>query len=265
MPKWQDFYKPPQIDWDALEDWWPWEENLNEVRAFYEQLLRDVPKQVIEDGLDQIERHADPKCEELGHWRRGAVILTLGELEAAVEGPPESMTELWARRHTEISELMEGVIAEEAIEDPAAELSAAWYAQNAVTLLDQIKRYTSIAAAGADEHDDDPEARVWMREIISEAVVMAFHAGFSVRAASTKKFDPHALRGIKIIRAAQSGGSARERGDEGKRLAHMDDIYKRTKNVSFAARSAAKIFPQSSVESNRRLYYRARSRSVARP
>lgn len=144
MPDWRDHYKPPQIDWDALENWWPWEENVSEVRAFYEQLLRDVPKRVIENGLDQVERHAEPGYADLAHWRRGAEILALGELEATVEGPPESMTQLWVRRSAEIYDMMAEVVVEEASDDPAAELSATWHAQNASNLLDQIEHTRSL-------------------------------------------------------------------------------------------------------------------------
>lgn len=164
MPNWRDYYKPPIIDWDALENWWPWEQDLIEVRAFYEQLLRDVPKQEVENGLDRMEWHADQRSAELGPWKRGAILLALGELEAAVKGRPKSMTEVWAERAAEISQRMAEVLSEEKVPGQAVELSAAWHAQTANDCLLQLDRYMHLAEAAIDEDDDDPEARLWMRE-----------------------------------------------------------------------------------------------------
>lgn len=73
-----------------------------------------------------------------------------------------------------------------------------------------------------------------------------------------KKFDVHAIRGMKVLRGAQASARLLPNPNIQERLAHMDEVYRHKNNISTAARSAARKFHGTSFESNRALFHRHR-------
>jgi hypothetical protein len=75
-------------DWDQVEKWWRTCEDPQELQVLLNQLRRDVPRLLLENGIEEDVRHVLPD-EAPEEWRGGANILFLGELEAkALAIPP---------------------------------------------------------------------------------------------------------------------------------------------------------------------------------
>ncbi|WP_374308222.1 hypothetical protein [Methylocella sp.] len=200
--------------WEALEGLWR-HLPVGDQRDLLDALRRDVPKVVVEDGVERVERHALPR--ELGdgekEWQGAAKIVALGELEAAVEGDPPPANARWDDLRAEADALLHARID---AETPFAarprrrklkELSEEWHAEKAVGALERFNLLVAWAGREMDSDDD----RDWLAETIAAVAVEVFTAGRHMQAALGKPVEFDAVRGRKSLAAASEGGKARAR------------------------------------------------------
>ncbi|WP_068114404.1 hypothetical protein [Tropicimonas marinistellae] len=212
--------------WNQIEDWWErWAtEHPDEpapLRALLSALREGVPKIRIENGMERGERHLKwsyPPEIWPGHderWRRGAIILQLGELVAEVDGEPPTAGEEWVgeREHIE-SYLVEFVGPNEAAKgvkkQGPEEMSREDHAGKALEHLASLDIATAYACAEMDAEED----RDWLKETVADVARIAFYAGRHTQAAWGKEFEPLAATREISLHAWAIGNEGRAKSNK---------------------------------------------------
>lgn len=242
-------------DWAGIEDIWP--HLSREEQAGLLQALQDhVPKIIVTEGMERLERHVLPKEAE-DEWKGAAQILTLGELEAAVEGEPPMAIETWAEISGVAREFLSEAAGEPGQQKPgtAGELSREEHSRKALELLDAIDTSSSWMLGEIDNAED----AAWLSEVIAEIAAHAFVAGRHMQEAWGKPFEVHALRGLKTINAAAEGAQKRKghvSAEARAVLKEMQFLINKGHSVSHAADLVKQKGFGSSAAANRKLYQR---------
>jgi len=138
-----------------------------------ERLRRAVPTTKDVKGMEVAERHIRAAETSVHDIKAAALVLQLGELQAAVEGDPPDASERWAAMQDEVTVLLrEAVSRGEAIKGSTA-LSRTSHVRDALHNLEQAAFTTNAMAAGCDDED---QAK-WSRESAAEVALAAFAAG----------------------------------------------------------------------------------------
>lgn len=194
-------------NWDEVENWWESQylqnpKDTNPLKSLLAELRRIVPVISVVDGMEALERHIlcnDPKelWADKEHLKGAAKILQLGELQAAVEGEPENVLDMWNEHRTMVEEHLSEFSSDPEDVVGTAELSRATHAQEASELLRHIDNTTEWMCAEFESEND----REWFRETAAEIAFAAFVAGRHMQEAWAKEFEHLAAARIKSIRA----------------------------------------------------------------
>jgi hypothetical protein len=209
MTDWMKLYS--QRDWDALDDWWRGCENPEDVAAFYDRLLADVPKVTLQNGMDEQDDYVSPS-EAPDAWKGAAKILLMGELEATVEGAPEPVPDQWRRERDKIVHLLGELklVRADDVKSGDPSLSRSAHAKNALDLFSSIDWCVGTMANEIDPDGAMAGEREWLIDFADEIVSLAFNAGAHARAAIGKEIEGHAIRGKKTLSSAKEGGRLRK-------------------------------------------------------
>ncbi len=253
MTDWRVLYD--QRDWAEIENWWRDSDNLEELKAFREQLRRDVPKVTRENGMEKFTDFVRPS-EAPEEWRDAAAILRLGELDARIDGDPPTASEEWKRLRDAIAETLSDLIEADEVTFGDAALSRATHARLSLDQLVQIDRQI-VWMCGEIE----AENRDWLAEALFSAAVSAFSAGVQAQLAAGKGIELHATRGQKVLRGASDSGKQRRAKTKPKTqavLEHMQTSVDRGHTASAAAKHAFTAGLGTSVGANRKIWTRNR-------
>lgn len=256
MTSWKEAYD--RRDWGEVEKWWRVCDDPDELQALLEQLRRDVPREKLENGMEEDERHVFPK-DAPEEWRDGAEILFLGELEAKILGEPVDETTQWAELSEKTATMMQGFLKAQEVTEGHRALSRSAHAEAALEFLETIERETAAMCEEMDPEGTNPDDRSWLKAVIAQAAVAAFTVGVHARAAVGKEIEQHALRGKKNLRSAQAGGRARSATAKGKNdavIAEMSKLMDKGLSMSAAASIASKNGLGTSMDANRKTYQR---------
>jgi hypothetical protein len=259
MQDWRKAYAAR--DWDKVENWWRHSEDKEELCALLAQLQRDVPHQLQVNGMEERTEYVHPR-DAPAEWKGAAKILFMGELEAKALGGPEPELEEWKKLCIRIRSILQNMLAEAkepTTGDPT--MSRAAHAREAMAFLDQVERESLWMQAQIDPEGDNSVGREWLQAVIAQAAQAAFWAGIHTRAADTKEFEAHSVRGKKVLAGAKTGAAwlRRSHAETTARILRSMDDY-----VAFSfsvARAAALTFQNhlgTSAAANRKLYTRHR-------
>lgn len=253
-PEWLDRW---DRDWVEVRKWCVnhhlMHDDVEPLRRVHALLHRHVPLEWIENGAERQRTVINPDRAP-GYMRGAAALLHDDEFMAIIEGEPPSESEQWRDLKAEVTkELAEFLHSAEVTEgDPRLSLHA--HASRATAFLEQIEAYSRFYT----HQQDDDEDREWLRECLEEFAYSAFLAGYHARAAQVKLLEPHMIRGMKVVRAAQASGQqlkGRRSPETTALLKEMEKLINQGKNVSTAARIAHQRGCGSSPQANRRLWY----------
>ncbi len=195
-------------EWKALNGLWP-HLPVGEQRKLFDELRRVVPKIVVEDGVEHIERQVWQN-ETTDEWRGATKILERGELEIAIKGE-RPKTAGWVSLRQEAEMVMYAHLGVDLWfrDDPKPgdikELSAKWHAGR---VLGNLMLFDQTVADALHRMEGESN-RLLLAETLALIAAQAFDVGRHTQAASGKRFEPHALRGVKQIKAASDGGKRR--------------------------------------------------------
>ncbi|TXI03632.1 MAG: hypothetical protein E6Q73_04360 [Pseudorhodobacter sp.] len=256
MSGWKSAYD--RRDWDEVENWWRACDDTVALQALLEQLRRDVPRERLENGMEEDERHVLPEGAPEA-WRGGATILFLGELEAKALGDPVEETEQWAELSEKTAIMMQGFLKAQEVTQGHRALSRSAHAEAALEFLETIERETAAMCEEMDPEGTNPDDRSWLKAVIAQAAVAAFTVGVHARAAVGKEIEQHALRGRKNLTSAQAGGKARSAAAKQQIkavISEMCELIDKGHSKSAAAMIASNKGIGTSKEANRKTYQR---------
>ena len=225
------------------------------------EALRDtVPQREVVDGIESqcVPLFPDEIAEP--HLREAALILALGELEAAVQGEPPSEADEWTELRPLIDEALRKVLdAEDVLKTPPlnSQLDHARHARERLRALDFLENFYAGQMP-------DPEDAAWIREVIREVSFNAFHLGRRFQVVTFKPFEPDAVSGAKSRKGSSIGGEMRKgwrapKTQEVLRYMKQYLVERKTEgkreNISAAARAARRAGLGTSEQANRKLYH----------
>jgi len=191
---WEDFFI--RNDWDAVDEWWRnwFLENPDDGQALGDLLAalrKKVPVIRVENGIERYDRHI--RCDdEPSEWRRereplkgAAKILEVGELEAAVEGIPESSLRKWQAQEALVRERLQPFLEAPEVTKGAEELSR-W--AHTLAAFERLASIGSTSRWMTNQMGSDHDA-AWIREVIAEIALLAFDSGRHTQAAWGKDFE----------------------------------------------------------------------------
>lgn len=256
MANWRTAYESHQ--WDEVENWWRSCDDVEQLRALFRQLQRDVPRVKIVNGTEEMEEFVHPSDAPEG-WRGAAQILFLGELEAKIEGDPAPELEEWQHLADQAASMMREYLGAKEPTTGHRSLSRAAHAEAVLCHLESIDRDTKIMCAELDPDGAQPGDRAWLKAVIAQAALAAFNAGAHARAAVGKAIEQHAVRGKNTLASAQKGG--RVRSEEAKRnkndvIAAMNTYIATGNSMRSAAIRTYNDKIGTSAEGNRKIYQR---------
>lgn len=197
-------------DWQALENWWLFTEDLEAVAAFRDRLHAEVPKITRQNGLEARVEHVTP-TEAPSEWKGAAKILHLGELDAYLDGDPEPASEAWRKEREVVEGALLRLLEAGEVTSGDSSLSRNAHAKEALELMELMDREVSWLL---------PKYKKKYREEFLENASRFMHLGFlfgsSSRSALGKEFERHAIRGAKVVQASSESAQrqAKERQPE---------------------------------------------------
>lgn len=256
MGNWQQAYDAG--DWASVENWWRASEDLGQLCGLLEQLKRDVPRVVWVNGMEEREEFVLPR-DAPRQWKAAATMLFMGELEAKIMGNPQPEHLEWQETCYKVIDQMRAFLTAQEQTKGHQSMSRAAHAETVLELLATIDRDAGLMCAQLDPAGDQPEDREWLRAVIAQAALAAFHAGSHARAAVGKAMEQHAVRGKIIQESGLKGG--RVRAEQKKELKQaiidaMGELIAKGLPVSAAAQKVAKRGIGASAEGNRTAYKR---------
>ncbi|PLL13657.1 hypothetical protein C0V75_09890 [Tabrizicola sp. TH137] len=260
-PEWLDRW---DRDWVKVREWCVnhhlMHDDVEPLRRVHDLLRRHVPFEWVENGAERQLAVVHPDRAP-GYLRGAAVLLHDDEFVAIIEGEPPSESEQWHVLKAEVTkELAEFLRSAEVTEgDPRLSLHA-----HASTAADYLKQMELSAHLYANQLDNE-EDRDWLLECLDEFAYAAFLAGYHARAAQVKLLEPHIIRGMKVVRAAQASGQQLKTKRTPTTTAVLKEIEKlrnEGKNISAATRLAYQRGYGSSADANRRLWYDHRRKKL---
>lgn len=256
MSGWKSAYN--KRDWDEVENWWRACDDPVALQALLDQLRRDVPRERLENGMEEDERHVLPEGAPEA-WRGGAEILFLGELEAKALGEPVEETAQWAELSEKTAIMMQGFLKAQEVTQGHRALSRSAHAEAALEFLETIERETTAMCDEMDPESTNHDDRSWLKAVIAQAAVAAFTVGVHARAAVGKEIEQHALRGRKNLTSAQAGGKARSAASKVKNdvvIAEMSNLMDKGHSMSASANIACNKGLGTTKAANRKTYQR---------
>lgn len=213
---WKSWYDAR--DWVALENWWPRCEDQKAVAEFRDRLRNDIPKIVRRNGMDAVEEPVSPEMAP-EEWKRGAEILELGELDAKVDGGPETASVEWTKTRAIIELEMKKIIQAKTRVEGDPSLSGAAHAKQALDILElfdfEVDRLLPLF---------DEEEREEFCENACRFMFLGFVSGIRARTALGKEFERDTLRGIKVLQGASSSACQKRDAQERETKAILDKM-----------------------------------------
>lgn len=262
MTDWQRLYE--ERDWAALEIWFHHTGERDELIAFRDALLRDVPTVPRENG---VERRIDPVSVEAApaEWKGAATILHEGELEAAIEGTPPTASALWDQERLRVTDILRRLAGEPEVTKGDATMSRK---AHIATVMEHLKEFDFAVGVmrsellRAGEAEDDIR---WLMEMVAEIALPIFRAGIHAHAADGKAMEADAVRGKKVYQGAQGSTAVRRQKSAKAREARnalMDELIANGQTAANAARILFKRGLGVSELAIRRDYYRELKRKI---
>jgi hypothetical protein len=183
MSDWQRLYE--KRDWAALEVWFHHTEERDQLIAFRDALVRDLPKVGRENGT---ERRIEPVLakEAPAEWKGAASILHDGELDAAIDGTPPTAVVLWDQERLRVTDVLERLAGEPEVTSGDATMSRS---AHIATALEHLKEFDFAVGFMRSEllrvGDADDDMR-WLNEMVAEIALPIFRAGIHAHAADGK-------------------------------------------------------------------------------
>ncbi len=228
-----------EIDWTHLEP--------GDQAELLHQLRSIVPTIEITNGMETETRHRTPeeitgqpgKDQDL---RDAAAVLMLGELQAAVEGGPMIASQQWHTVRKDAETFLQQALHMPELTEGDPERSRQRHASEA---LQTLAHFNSIQTFYASQMESDAD-KLWLREVFSDANLLAFQAGRQMQIAWGKEFESDAVRGAKTLQSSEAGGRARknEIAPETQRI--LDEM-KRLIDAGHTANSAGTILSKKGV------------------
>lgn len=169
-------------------------------------LRQAVPMINVTNGAEMLQRHIYP-MEVVGNpqLRAAAEILYLGELEAMVEGEPESASLAWKKLAQQAHEYLNKAEYEGEVTDGSQELSRLTHIAAARDALAQVDRAIRLLAGEGTTEEES----AWISEALTEVAQAAFLAGRRVQSAWGKPIERGAARHELDQRRRSDGGKSR--------------------------------------------------------
>ncbi|MBV7396846.1 hypothetical protein [Mameliella sediminis] len=260
--------------WDDVDEWWRDHLRLAPddkapLLALLRRLEEIVPTVRVENG-EEANVRLIRQSDSAGHWkhrehlRGAAIILELGELAAAAEGPPPIASVGWAEHREEVEACLGDLIVWPEVTAGVDELSRRAHVDAALELLESLDFTTSLVTEQMDTEED----RTWLSEIIAEVAFASFTAGRHVQAAWGKELEQFVPTGRKVRQAQTRGGDARRGQTKEQSQAVLKEIQ-RLVSEGHPAKRAAELAAQkgigTSASANRQLHYRDQKRRRSGP
>ncbi|WPZ28247.1 hypothetical protein T8A63_11305 [Sulfitobacter sp. OXR-159] len=156
MTDWRDHYK--DRDWAKVEEWFYHSEDKEEVAILRDCLRQDIPRVKRRNGVEEMEEYARPD-EVTEEWRGGAEILHLGELDAILDGEPDSALQEWQKARTSLETKLASYTEVNEVTEGALELSRRAHAEQALQMLGDIDQIGSWM-----RQELNPDERLWLDE-----------------------------------------------------------------------------------------------------
>jgi len=261
---WRELYDAR--DWDGIENWWKSSDDLSELVALLAMLEHDIPRIVIENGMEVREDPISWK-DAPDDWKGAVKILSMGELASRVEGDPPTASVEWQTEADRIRALMHNFRETPEVTKGNHLLSRAAHAEIVLDLLDEIELTTKLMLSEIDPSGECEDDRIWLKEVIAQALLPAFNAGAHARAAAGKEFESHAVRGQAVLSGSKKVG--RDRATQHERIRRkiveqMDSSMDKGLTQVAAAKHAFKLGIGTSAEANRTSYKRAKKLGLTR-
>lgn len=235
--------------------------NLDELKLLYEQLCRVVPKQERSDGLESETRYALPAEVEDREIKYAALMLN--EISGFLDEEPGWLDVAIADARRALNELGVSADRSDGTTKPASEadfLSREWHA---LQVLELARHYLVVMSwAKYEGSDEDPSELDDTPSWMAEAAKIAFEIGRHMQASWNKPFEPHAIRGMRVIAAATASGYARRNEARNNRIiAEMTRLIECGNSIDRAAELAAAHGIGASKVANSKVWYRHREKN----
>jgi hypothetical protein len=225
-------------NWTAVENWWRRTDDLDELKALFAQLQRDVPRRTLTNGMDvHVEFQKSKDAPE--EWRGASLILEFGELEAKINGDPSSDIELWAEQQTSLSKELQQLVSAPEVTKGDGVLSRRAQAERALEALQRVNEIVGLRIGVYTPDEQEP-----LREFVAQVAINAMRAGYFAYAAESKVIQADAVRGKKVVKSASNGGENRSRelsSERQRRLRRIGELIEyESLTISAASAKAAK-------------------------
>jgi hypothetical protein len=180
--------KGAECDWRRLVVERRWDEinwlqlPFHEQKDFLKALRAVLPKKSVENGMEISQRFVTP-AEATVELRGAAVLLALGELEAAVEGDPLPAADRWEAMRDDVAGVLGELAAVPELTEGDQELSRQRHAREALSYLQRID--FSYAVAKRQIPGEDQE---WLYAWLLRSQKLCFLQAGTLRLRSARRW-----------------------------------------------------------------------------